>query len=232
MGERARPRLEGRVFVIGDVHAEDRALETAVAFARAEGASTILCVGDIADGRGDLERTCELLDRAGVICVEGNHDEWALAGHMRQLEGAHELEEGSRAFLQKLPAWRLFDTPLGGLMLAHGAVDDNMSNLFPETPDWVLASAFDGFSARNPGVEVEMHVSGHTHQVMVRELDAPGLPRWWITAGTLRAKPERPPRLVEIDLDDAVVLIYELVDTSWQAVERVPLAGLENPLSR
>lgn len=230
MSGKTRPRLEGRVFVIGDVHAEDETLESAIAFARAQGASAILCVGDIADGRGDLERSCRLLDEAGVLCVEGNHDEWALAGQMRQLEGAHALEAGSRRFLERLPAWRIFDTPQGGLMLAHAAADDNMLNLFPDTPDRAFASAFDRFAARHPGVEVKLHVSGHTHRVMVRELDAPGLPRWLITAGTLRAKPERLPRLVEIDLDEACVLVYERTEDGWESTQRVPLAALETPL--
>ena len=53
----------------------------------------ILSVGDIADGRGDINRCCNLLKLAKVIAIKGNHDRWLLANDMRSLPNATSLQE-------------------------------------------------------------------------------------------------------------------------------------------
>ncbi len=60
-----------RVGAIGDVHAEDDALHTALCFLQKRDVDAIVCLGDIVDGMGDSDRTCALLRDAGVVCVRG-----------------------------------------------------------------------------------------------------------------------------------------------------------------
>ena len=66
--------------LIGDVHAEDDALAQALAHFREERVDHVLCVGDIADGQGDLERCVALLEEVKALTVRGNHDRWLLGG--------------------------------------------------------------------------------------------------------------------------------------------------------
>ncbi|RZO29019.1 MAG: metallophosphoesterase, partial [SAR116 cluster bacterium] len=44
-----------RIGIIGDVHAEHRRLETALRVLKDEQVDVVLCTGDLADGRGDLD---------------------------------------------------------------------------------------------------------------------------------------------------------------------------------
>ena len=68
-----------RIGIIGDVHAEHRRLETALRVLKDEHVDVVLCTGDLADGRGDLDACCSMLKDAGVLVVAGNHDRWFLA---------------------------------------------------------------------------------------------------------------------------------------------------------
>src|SRR4051812_50064825 len=85
------PLLQARVGAIGDVHAEDALLESALDTLAAAGASAILCVGDLADGAGSLARCVTLLRERNVAVVRGNHDRWLLGDVMRNLPNATEL---------------------------------------------------------------------------------------------------------------------------------------------
>ena len=62
------------VGVIGDVHAEDELLSKAIKFLRDRGVETILCVGDMPDGRGSVDHCCKILLKEDVTVVLGNHD--------------------------------------------------------------------------------------------------------------------------------------------------------------
>jgi predicted phosphodiesterase len=87
MGTRSlrEPSNVDRIGILGDVHAEDGLLERAIRELRARGAETILCVGDLADGQGDLDRCCDLLRQHDVLTVRGNHDRWLLSDLAKDL---------------------------------------------------------------------------------------------------------------------------------------------------
>jgi predicted phosphodiesterase len=61
-----------RIGLIGDVHTEAVLLERAIRELHALGADVVFCVGDIANGRGDLARCCDLLQQWNVVTVRGN----------------------------------------------------------------------------------------------------------------------------------------------------------------
>ncbi|HEY5375715.1 MAG TPA: metallophosphoesterase family protein, partial [Polyangiaceae bacterium] len=77
-----------RAGLIGDIHCEVARLKQVLALFRSLNVDTVLAVGDIADGPGDLTEACSVLEQAGVLAVAGNHDRWLLAGEMRDLPDA------------------------------------------------------------------------------------------------------------------------------------------------
>ena len=170
-----------RVGLLGDVHAEDVRLERALARLKNENVDDVLCVGDIADGHGDLSRTCSLLQEHKVTCVAGNHERWVLANTMRTLPLSHSVEqdEVSRVFLESLPATLSFDTHAGTAMLCHGVGDDDMAVLRRDTRGYGLQAL--PLREHQLNEALSFMLCGHTHERMVREL--PGLTV--VNAGTL-----------------------------------------------
>src|SRR6185295_16503678 len=63
----SRGMILGKLGVIGDIHAEDRRLETALRWMKKLAVDRVLAVGDLADGYGDLERCCRLLREADAL---------------------------------------------------------------------------------------------------------------------------------------------------------------------
>lgn len=168
-----------RFACIGDVHCEDRRLEATLGFLEHEELDAVLCVGDIADGTGDVDRCCSLLAEAGVLCVAGNHDRWLIAGTMRSLPQATlSLSAQSRAWLESLPPTRTFETVVGRLMLCHGVGVDDMAVLRPDTRGYGLQAVLGHIRQQT---DLSVVLGGHTHERMVRSLG----PFSFVNAGTL-----------------------------------------------
>lgn len=189
------------VGVLGDVHAEDANLERALdALGEVD---AVLCVGDIVDGPGDLERTVALLRERGVICVAGNHERWFLAGTMRGVPDAHlDASDAVRAFFAELPRTRRLSTASGSLLLCHGVGEDDMAELRSETKGYALA-AIEGLRELWLDPDLTYMVAGHTHERMVRAF--PGLVV--INAGTLRREA---PGFVRLDFEKREVRCFDL----------------------
>ena len=172
-----------RIGLIGDVHAQDARLQTALEFLRGAKVERILCVGDIADGFGDGERCCQLLREFDVATVRGNHDRWVLNDQMRELPGAVALASLSATtveFLRALPKTLTFATIGGPLLLCHGVGENDMSALKPDDYGYAL-ECNDELQALMYGGVYRFGVGGHTHQRMVRRFG----PLIWINAGAL-----------------------------------------------
>lgn len=204
--------------VLGDVHAEDVNLERAL---DALGdVDAVLCVGDIVDGPGDLERTVALLRERGVICVAGNHERWFLAGSKRGVPHAHiDASNAVRAFFAGLPRTRRLATVSGDLLLCHGVGEDDMAELRSDTKGYALA-AIEGLRELWFDPELTYMIGGHTHERMVRAF--PGLVV--INAGTLRREA---PGFVRVDFERREVRCFDL--RGGEVVEVAPLA-LPEPL--
>jgi putative phosphoesterase len=159
--------------LIGDVHAEAERLEAALEFMQQAGVQRILCVGDIADGSGDVNRCCQLLEQAGVAVVRGNHDRWLMQGIMRDLPAAtrsDEINEKSKSFIKSLPSTQTFETVSGKLLLCHGLGDNDMQRLTPD--DYGYALQFkDELHRLIEKREFRFVIGGHTHRRMVRHFD-------------------------------------------------------------
>ncbi|MEM7077688.1 MAG: metallophosphoesterase [Pseudomonadota bacterium] len=125
-----------RIGIIGDVHAQDDALEAALGFLQAEGVDVIICTGDVADGDGDIYRCIDLLRTHNVRTVRGNHDRWVLQGKARHVPNAHlreELTHDCLDYLAGLPQEITLPTPQGDLLLCHGMACNDLQKIWPGT---------------------------------------------------------------------------------------------------
>lgn len=196
-----------RFGAIGDVHGEDRFLAAAIERLDALGVDAVLAVGDVVDGRGDVERCVRLLQSRGALVVRGNHERWLLAGTMRQLPFATtsgELSDAVQAWLASLPATRTLDTSFGRLLLCHGVGEDDMTRLLPEDEGPVLTSNAALQDVLASGAE--LMVCGHTHRPMVRSIFGLVV----INAGTLDRHDA--PGFVHVDLDAKLARFFDLED--------------------
>jgi predicted phosphodiesterase len=178
-----------RVGLIGDLHAEDETLAFALTELKKLGAETLLQVGDIADGPGDLSRSVALLLEHQVLAVRGNHDRWLLSNQLRELPYAGQLTDTAPAvvdFLNALPVTREFRSPRGHVLLCHGLGKNDMVGVKPDHEGYDISS----------NTELQQLISerryrfvlnGHTHRPMLRAFG----PLSIINAGTLLRDYER-----------------------------------------
>jgi predicted phosphodiesterase len=196
---------------IGDIHAEDRFLAAALDHLRGAGVDAVLSVGDIADGRGDLERCVRLLRERDVLAVRGNHERWLLDGKLRELPRAHLAKDLARStldWLSSLPPTRTLDTIAGRLLLCHAVGDDDMIRLLPDDEPPVLA--LNDPLQRVLGSGVELMVCGHTHRPMVRTIFGLTV----INAGTLVRDDD--PGFVRVDLERRLVQFFEFEEVDGE----------------
>ena len=178
-----------RFAILGDVHAEDVRLASALDHIATLNLDGILCVGDIVDGRGDAGRCVALLRAAGAACVRGNHDRWWSKGKpMGFADGTprEALDGAARAWLATLPPTAAFETPLGTLLLCHGLAENDMVGVEPEDDGYALESNVD-LQQLIDRADYQVIVNGHTHSRMVRRF---GRKLWIVNAGTLKGSTE------------------------------------------
>lgn len=178
-----------------------------MALARLEerGVRLVVATGDIADGTGSVDECCRLLQAHEVVAVCGNHDRWLLAGSARQLPEATALadvSEESRAFLARLPRMVEITTTTGSALLCHGLGPNDMARVGPDDSGYALASNDELQKLLQNGY-YRWVINGHSHRRMVRPF--PGMTI--INAGTLL--PRQAPCFLEVDFDQAVVLVFE-----------------------
>ena len=207
-----------RAGLIGDIHCEVTRLRRVLDHFRNSGIETMLAVGDIADGPGDLGETCALLESAGVLAVAGNHERWLLSGQMRDLPDATPLAAvtpRARAYLTALPKTRSFTSPRGPVLLCHGLGEDDMATVKPDDYGYDLESnralweLVEGRTAR-------FVVNGHSHRPMLRNISGLTI----LNAGTLHGARGHRPICAVGDFDEGYLQIYDITDDRISAAER------------
>ena len=196
-----------RVGVIGDIHAEDGHLQAALEFLAGSDLDLIMAVGDVADGRGSVDRCCRLLRQYRVAAVAGNHERWLLAGEARDLPDATppaEVSSEARAYLSSLPRTLEYETAAGRLLLCHGLGADDMGGVKPGDYGYALAANFALQRLMREG-RYRFVVNGHTHRRMVRSFEGLTI----INAGTLFR--EHQPCFLVADFEGGFVQYYDLV---------------------
>jgi predicted phosphodiesterase len=153
-----------RIGLLGDIHAEDEALELALRVFVDAGVDLVMAVGDVVDGFGSPERCCALLAEAGAAVVRGNHDRWFLTGTMRELSDATlTLGAEARGFLAKLPVTLRFKGPGGDVLLCHGLGDDDMASVALDA-DAMSIQWNDPLAALLAADRPLWVLNGHTHR--------------------------------------------------------------------
>lgn len=183
MSESYDPVLR-RVAIIGDVHAEDRLLQTCLQWVSShERVDAIACTGDIVDGHGSVARCCALLRDYHVVCVRGNHDRWVFTGVLRDSAGATRLEDldaADQEFLKELPPTRDLRIPGGLMLLCHGIGSFDLEKITDYQTDYSLKANRCLQSVVTTG-KYRLMVNGHSHARLVRTVDALVV----VNAGTL-----------------------------------------------
>lgn len=195
-----------RAGLIGDIHCEVLRLKRVFEHFRSLGVETVLAVGDIADGPGDLTEACAILQAEGALVVAGNHDRWLLAAEMRDLPDATRLEAvtpAARRYLTDLPKTRLLESPRGKVLLCHGLGEDDMASVRPDDDcEALLANA--PFVKLLNSRRARFVINGHSHRPMLRTIDGLTI----LNAGTLH--PKHRPICSIADFDQGEVQIYDL----------------------
>jgi putative phosphoesterase len=217
------PQLLRRAGIVGDLHGEHEQLERLLDEFDAAGVDAVLCVGDIVDGDGDVNRCCAMLEERGVHSVAGNHDRWLLSNELRDLPDAtpeKAITPRSRAFLEKLPVKRYFETPRGRLMLCHGVGDDDMAQVKADHLNFEL-QLNKALARVLRGARCDFMVAGHTHQTMVRRIEHLTV----INAGTVYRRYAQTAGLVDFELGR--VQFYQLGSGRPRVEESVELPVTE-----
>ena len=155
--------------VLGDIHGNLQALESALQALDREGVRDLLCVGDLVGYNAQPDECVALLRGRNAVCIAGNHD---LIGTGRlgfdrcSNKAMHALKRtrrrlgpGTAAFLRELPSHSLVE---GRILLTHGGVRDVQQ--YMTRPHHILENA--AYLAHDfPGIDVCFF--GHTHEQKV-----------------------------------------------------------------
>jgi putative phosphoesterase len=155
---------------IGDIHAEDVALDLVLSFLSEQPLDQIVCVGDIVTGPGDVDRCCELLRAHCVLTVAGNHDRWFVKGTIPALPDSTDpasVSDQTKSFLNSLPQTAELHSPHGLVLICHGLGTNDMADLKPEDYGYAIEANMDLQDLIRSG-RYRFIVNGHTHRRMVR----------------------------------------------------------------
>ena len=201
-----------RIGIIGDVHAEDELLESALKFLATRNLDAVLCVGDVVDGIGDANRCCELLREFDVRTVRGNHDRWILNNTMRQLDDAtprEELTTENLEWLCSLSSTRYCATIAGDLLLCHGMGENDMQGVKADDEGYALECKNE-LQRLIRDEKTRFVIAGHTHRCIVRTFENTFGSLVVINAGTLFRQHE--PRFAIVDFVRKFVQFHDFED--------------------
>jgi putative phosphoesterase len=194
-----------RLGLIADIHADQRALDSALRHLDRLGVSTILCAGDVVGYGTHADDVVELLRARSIPCICGNHDRWAL--ERRQVIGVRgwkkaSLRDATWEFLAALPP--SLTITLGGrrLTVFHGSPASDLEYVTPYKP---MPESIDRFWKENRG---GILVLGHTHITMVHRTPEGTV----LNPGSVLGVPgvQTSYSFAVVELDDLVVRWYEI----------------------
>jgi len=211
--------------LIGDVHAEDVRLEATLRHLADSDVSTILCTGDLADGRGNLDRVVELLIEHEVKVVAGNHDRWLLADKYRHVPKAHSrdnLKSHTLDYFRSLPKSRSISFQGHDLLLCHGVGDQDLAKVWPGTLR-MAAERSETLDSLIDSHAYQWIINGHVHFQTVIPFRTLTL----INAGTLAG--ERWPGFLTLDPISSEVEVFSFRKDQIQSMGTKSINTLLRP---
>jgi putative phosphoesterase len=177
-----------RLGVLADIHADVRALESALHRLDAIGVDQLVCAGDIVGYGSQPDAAVALIKARGIACIRGNHDRWAL--ERRQALGTQgwkpaRFRDDTWEFLSDLPTEIRLQNAGRVIAVHHGSPGSDMEYVSPHRP---LPASIHRFWDQN---DAHVLILGHTHLPMIERtprgvilnpgsiLGIPGIPTSW-----------------------------------------------------
>jgi putative phosphoesterase len=157
--------------LIGDIHGDLRALESALRHLETLRVDQILCTGDLIGYGYQNDAVVARVRELAIPSVRGNHDRWAL--ERRQVIGARgwkpaTLSDPTWEYLDAMPA--ALSWTIGGVVVEvhHGSPASDTEFITPYRP---LPDSIVQFWDRT---DARVLILGHTHLPMIDRLDGQG----------------------------------------------------------
>ena len=158
--------MSTRIGLISDPHATAAPVAEALSLFKAAEVDSIFCAGDIAGYGDELEETIDLLIESGCRAITGNHELWYLD------ESAAKPETRTRTFFSHLPAVLAATIEGKKVYMVHASPPCSYMEgirLLDDRGD-VLSHLRQHWSERLQGLDYDVLVVGHTHQVFAERL--------------------------------------------------------------
>jgi len=194
-----------RLGLIADIHADHRALESALKYLDELGVTTILCAGDVVGYGTHADAVVEILRARAIPCIRGNHDRWALERRqvigMRGWKGALFLED-TWEYLRSLSPSLHVVCDGRPIVVFHGSPASDTEYVNPYKP---LPESVEQFWGQS---DAKLLVVGHTHIPMVERTSRGTI----INPGSILGVPgvQTSYSFAVIELDDLAVTWYEI----------------------
>lgn len=153
-----------RLGIIGDIHADVRALEAVFRHLEGLDVDRLVCTGDLVGYGWQADQVVALVRDRQIPCIRGNHDRWAL--EKRQVIGPRGwkpavFHDATWEYLQNLPTSRLLHEPEVLIEIHHGSPESDMEFVTPYKP---LPQSVENHLER---CEARVLLLGHTHIAMI-----------------------------------------------------------------
>ncbi|MAT42979.1 MAG: hypothetical protein CL609_11595 [Anaerolineaceae bacterium] len=199
--------IYSKIGLIGDVHAEDILLSSALSFLIKQSVDLIVCTGDIVNGIGNVNDCCKLLKEHQVLTVRGNHDRWYLTGQNMEIAKVtkkSELSNSSDQFIRELPEIIEFQSLSGKILLCHGIGKYDMKKINEDDYGYALESNYELQEVVHSHT-YQFMINGHSHRRMIRKFNDLIV----INAGTLLQAHEPTISILDINLEKIQFFDYD-----------------------
>lgn len=194
-----------RIGLIGDIHADIRALETALTHLDRLDVEQILCDGDLVGYGSQPDAVVELMRSRQIPCIRGNHDRWAL--ERKQVIGMRgwkpaKFKDPTWEYLEALPTSLHWTSWGRTLIIHHGSPASDTEFVTPYKP---VPPSVEEFWTQSGA---ELLILGHTHLPMI--VRNPG--QILINPGSIMGIPgiQTSYSFGIIDMENLAVMIHEV----------------------
>jgi putative phosphoesterase len=159
-----------KIGVIADMHGDLVGFEAALRIIEREGASQLICAGDIVDRGPEADEIIRIIRQRGIPCIRGNHDvtvvrnqaQWRASDRPERLSQLGRIvSDEAIDFLNSLPETLALTRDGVRLLIAHGTPWSDAMTVFPDSRQGVLNQIVE-----RCGQDHDVIVLGHTHQPM------------------------------------------------------------------